>query len=132
MKLSYETQIPRTPLHERIMAKLRVQASWLDKNTGESVSVEGTTENVGGSTALVNFETLPPVGGELCLRVLDDETTLFESPVEVIRVERDPTKPLAALAILRNLTKWNDVVLLAARSWVAEQWKLNYEEEYAN
>jgi hypothetical protein len=111
MKLSYETQIPRTPLHERIMAKLRVQASWLDKNTGESVSVEGTTENVG---------------------VLDDETTLFESPVEVIRVERDPTKPLAALAILRNLTKWNDVVLLAARSWVAEQWKLNYEEEYAN
>jgi hypothetical protein len=132
MKLSYETQIPRTPLHERIMAKLRVQASWLDKNTGESVSVEGTTENVGGSTALVNFETLPPVGSELCLRVLDEDTTLFESPVEVIRVERDPNKPLAALAILRNLTKWNDVVLLAARSWVAEQWKLNYEEEYAN
>ncbi len=132
MRLSYDTETPRTPVHERIMAKLRVQASWFDKTTGESVQVEGTTENVGENSALVNFEMLPPVGSEVSLRILDEETTLIEAQAEVIRVERDPRKPLAALSVLKNLTKWNEVVMFAARNWVAEQWKLNYEEEYAN
>jgi hypothetical protein len=132
MRLQYETTTPKTPVHERIIAKLRVQASWLDEVTGESVQVEGTTENVGESSALVNFETLPTVGTEICLRIINEDTTLIEAPAEVLRVERDPRKPLAALSVLKNLTKWNDVVMMAARTWVADQWKLNYEEEYAN
>jgi hypothetical protein len=132
MRLQHETATPKTPFQERITAKLRVQASWLDKVTGESVIVEGTTENVGESTALVNFDTLPTVGSEISLRIINEETTLIEASAEVIRVERDPRKPLAALSVLKNLTKWNEVVMMAARTWVADQWKLNYEEEYAN
>lgn len=131
-RLDYSRDARRTPLHQRIMANLRVQASWVDKGTGKSVLVEGFTENVGETTALVNLETLPPVGSEVSLKVIDDEQTLIEVPTEVIRVERDPSKPLAALSIAENLKTWKQTVVTAAQAWVVRQWKLNYEEEWVN
>jgi hypothetical protein len=130
--LSYSKNVERTPVHERIMANLRVQASWLDQTTGESVLIEGTTENVGESSALVRFETLPPVGSEVHLRVIDEERTLIDTSAAVIRVQRDPSKPLAALSILENINAWREDVLTVAQEWVVRQWKLNYEEEYVN
>jgi hypothetical protein len=126
-----ETQ-GKPPLHRRIMANLQVQASWIDKGTGKKVEVEGTTENIGESTALVNLVTLPPVGSEVNLRVIDEDRTLIIVPTEVIRVERDPSKPLAALSIGENLKKWQNTVMTAAQEWVVRQWRLNYEEEWAN
>lgn len=124
--------VNKTPLHHRIMANLRVQASWTDKATGKKIEVEGLTENVGETSALVNLMTLPPVGSEVNLRVMSDEKTLIEVPTEVIRVERDPSKPLAALSIAENLKKWKLTVMAAAQEWVALQWRLNYEEEWIN
>lgn len=122
----------KTPLHHRIMANLRVQATWIDKVTGKTVSVEGTTENIGEASALVNLATLPPVGSEVSLRVLDDEKTLIEVPTEVIRVQRDPGKPLAALTVVENLKKWKLTVMSAAQEWVVRQWRINYDEEWVN
>lgn len=122
----------KTPLHHRIMANLRVQASWIDKVTGKKVEVEGLTENIGEASALVNLMTLPPVGSSVKLRVIDDEKTLIEVPTEVIRVERDPSKPLAALSVGENLKKWKGTVMTAAQEWVIRQWRLNYEEEWVN
>ena len=130
-RFGYSDEEEKKPLHQRIMANLRVQASWIDKVTGKTVLVEGTTENVGESSALVNLETLPPVGSEVSLRVInDEEKTLIEVPTEVIRVERDPSKPLAALSIAENLKNWKQDVMTAAQAWVVRQWKLNYEEEW--
>ena len=126
----YSEPVRRQPLHQRIMANLRVQASWKDVVTGNIVSVEGLTENIGENSALVNLETLPPVGSEVSLRVIDEEKTLIEVPTEVIRVERDPSKPLAALSIGENLKNWKQNVMTAAQEWVTRQWKLNYEEEW--
>ena len=131
-RLEHSELINRTPLHHRIMANLRVEASWIDKVTGKMVLVEGTTENIGESSALVNLSTLPPVGSEVSLRVIDEETTLIEVPTEVIRVERDPSKPLAALTVVENLKKWKQTVMSAAQEWVVRQWRLNYEEEWVN
>jgi hypothetical protein len=125
-----EENVKRAPLHRRIMANLRVQVSWIDKGTGKTVLVEGLTENVGETSALVNLETLPPVGSEVSLRVIDEEKTLIEVPTEVIRVERDPSKPLAALSIAQNLKNWKQHVMTAAQEWVTRQWRLNYEEEW--
>jgi hypothetical protein len=121
----------KTSLHQRIMANLQVQVSWIDKLTGKSVTVEGLTENVGENSALVNLDTLPPVGSEVQLRILDEEKTIIEVPTEVIRVERDPSKPLAALSVVENLKNWKQNVLTTAQEWVVRQWKLNYEEEWA-
>jgi hypothetical protein len=131
-RLEHSELIGRIPLHQRVMANLRVQASWIDKVTGNRISVEGTTENVGEAGALVNLTTLPPVGSEVSLRVIDEERTLIEVPTEVIRVERDPGKPLAALTVVENLKKWKQTVVTAAQEWVTRQWKLNYEEEWVN
>ena len=131
-RLNYSENPKRTPLHQRIMANFRVQASWIDKVTGKLILVEGLTENIGETSALVNLETLPPVGSEVSLRIIDDEMTLIEVPTEVIRVERDPSKPLAALTIVENLKNWKQNVMTAAQEWVTRQWKLNYEEEWVN
>ena len=131
-RLNYSETPRRAPLHQRIMANFRVQASWIDKVTGKLILVEGLTENIGESSALVNLETLPPVGSEVSLRIIDEEMTLIEVPTEVIRVERDPSKPLAALTIVENLKNWKLNVMTAAQDWVTRQWKLNYEEEWIN
>ncbi len=119
-------------MHHRIMASLTVQASWIDRESGDTISVNGMTENLGENTALVNLEILPPVGSEVKLRIFDEEKTIIEVPTQVIRVERDPSKPLAALSVLENLKKWKHSALTAAQNWVTRNWQLNYEEEWVN
>jgi hypothetical protein len=131
-QLGYSTSSYRTPLHQRIMASMPVQASWTDAESGDTVCVDGLTENLGETSALVNLETLPPVGSEVKLTIFDEEKTIIEVSTQVIRVERDPSKPLAALSILDNMKKWKQTALTAAQEWVTRHWQLNYEEEWVN
>lgn len=131
-RLGYTEVENKAPVHHRIMANLTVQASWVDSASGDIVSINGFTENLGENTALVNLEVLPPVGSEVTLRIFDEEKTIIEVPTQVIRVERDPSKPLAALSVLENLKKWKQNALTAAQNWVTQNWQLNYEEEWVN
>ena len=119
-------------MHHRILAHMPVQASWVDEESGKKIKVQGVTENLGENSALVNLETLPPVGCEVKLRILDEDKTIIEVSTEVIRVERDPSKPLAALTVLQNLKKWKTTAMEAAQEWVTRHWQLNYEEEWVN
>ncbi len=131
--LSYNNAVVgKSPLHQRILANLPVQASWVDEASGETISVMGLTENIGESSALVNLERLPTVGSRVQLRLLDEDKTIIEIPTQVIRVERDPGKPLAALSVSENLKKWKEKALTAAQEWVTRNWQLNYEEEWVN
>lgn len=109
-----------------------VKASWVDAESGETVSVEGLTENVGESSALVNLETLPPVGSEVRLKIMEENKTIVDVMTQVIRVERDPSKPMAALSVLENMKKWKNTAMAAAQKWVTRHWQLNYEEEWVN
>jgi hypothetical protein len=109
-----------------------VQASWIDATSGELISVEGMTENVGENSTLVNLETLPPVGAEVKLKIMGEKRPIIEVSTTVIRVERDPSKPMAALSVLENLKKWKNVAMTAAQEWVTRHWQLNYEEEWVN
>lgn len=130
--LEHSASTYKSPFNQRIMANLAVQASWVDTVSGETVLVNGVTENVGETSTLVNLEILPPVGSEVQLRIFEDEKTIIEVPTQVIRVERDPSQPLAALSVLENLKKWKQTVLTAAQNWVTRHWQLNYEEEWVN
>ena len=130
--VEYATTSFKTPLNHRIIASMPVQASWIDQETGEKVKVEGLTENVGETSTLVNLDILPPVGCEVRLRIMNDNKPIIEVQTRVIRVERDPGKPMAALSILENLKKWKRTALTAAQEWVTRHWKLNYEEEWVN
>lgn len=119
-------------MHHRILANMPVKASWVDQESGERISVEGITENVGESSTLVNLEILPPVGSEVKLKILEEDRPIIEVSTQVIRVERDPSKPLAALSVSENLKKWKSTVMDAAQKWVTRHWQLNYEEEWVN
>jgi hypothetical protein len=109
-----------------------VRASWIDSESGKRIKVEGLTENVGENSTLVNLEVLPPVGCEVKLQILAEDKPIIEVSTQVIRVERDPSKPLAALSVLQNLKKWKQTALTAAQEWVTRHWQLNYEEEWVN
>ena len=131
-QLEYSALSYRSPLHQRIMASMPVQASWVDSESGETVLVDGLTENLGETSTLVNLDVLPPVGSEVNLRIFDEDKTIIEVSTQVIRVERDPSKPLAALSIMENLKNWKQTALTAAQEWVTRHWQLNYEEEWVN
>ena len=94
--LDHSTSTNRSPFNQRIMANLSVQASWVDAVSGETILVKGVTENVGETSTLVNLEVLPPVGSEVQLRIFEEDEQIIEVPTHVIRVERDPSQPLAA------------------------------------
>jgi len=130
--VEYSTSSYKTPLHHRIIASMPVKASWIDQESGEMINVEGLTENVGEASTLVNLETLPPVGSEVRLRIMDEDKQIIDVQTRVIRVERDPGKPMAALSILDNLKKWKNTAMSAAQKWVTRHWQLNYEEEWVN
>ena len=131
-RLEHSVEENKSHLQQRITASLQVQASWVDGKSGNMIFVNGTTENLGENSALVNLDTLPPVGSEVILRIIDEEKTIIEVPTHVIRVERDPSKPLAALSVLDNLKKWKQIALTAAQDWVTRHWQLNYDEEWVN
>ena len=131
-QVEYSTASYKTPLHHRITASMPVKASWLDKASGETINVEGLTENLGENSALVNLEVLPPVGSQVRLKIMNDKKTIIDVQTQVIRVERDPSKPMAALSVLENLKKWKTTAMRAAQEWVTRHWQLNYEEEWVN
>ena len=130
--LEYATSSYKSPLHHRIIASMPVEASWVDSESGETVNVGGLTENLGETSTLVNLDTLPPVGSQVRLRILEEDKPIITVQTRVIRVERDPSKPMAALSILENLKKWKNVAMTAAEAWVTRHWQLNYEEEWVN
>lgn len=128
-QIAYTEFVGRTPLHQRVLARLQAQVSWEDENSNEKFSILGTTENVGETTALVNLDILPHVGSSVKIRLMDENTTIIETFAEVIRVERDPGKPQAALNIVENIKKWKDKAITAAQDWVTRDTKLNYEDD---
>jgi len=131
-ELNYATSSYKSPLHHRILASMPVEASWIDAESGATVNVGGLTENIGETSTLVNLDTLPPVGSEVKLKILEEDKTIITVQTRVIRVERDPSKPMAALSVLENLKKWKNVAMTAAEAWVTRHWQLNYEEEWVN
>ena len=131
-QVDYSASSYKTPMHHRILANMPVKASWVDGESGKRINVKGTTENVGETSTLVNLDVLPPVGSEIKLKILDEDKPIIEVSAQVIRVERDPSKPLAALSISENIRKWKNVAIEAAEKWVIRHWQLNYEEEWVN
>src|SRR5918911_5665844 len=84
----------------RYLASLLVRAEW-DTEEGKHVVAEGTTENVGPEGALVHLQReLPDVGSRVRLAVLSDDGQKLQVVTEVLRLERNPTHPMAALQLL--------------------------------
>lgn len=94
----------------RYIAAFPIRAEW-DTNDGAHIVAEGETENIGPEGTLVHFQRdLPPVGGRVNLRVLGDDGEKLSVIAEVIRIERNPVRPQAALQLLGETDEWRGIV----------------------
>ncbi|HKS28913.1 MAG TPA: PilZ domain-containing protein [Pyrinomonadaceae bacterium] len=99
----------------RYLAALEVRAEW-DGDDGTHYVAEGTTENVGPEGALIHLQReLPNVGSRVQLRVLSEEGEKLSVVTEVLRLERNPAHPLAALQLINGSDEWRGLVWEPAR-----------------
>jgi len=94
----------------RYLASLEVKAEW-DDSGGTHVVAEGTTENVGPEGTLVHLpRQLPDVGSRVRLEVLNESGERLQVIAEVLRIERHPGHPLAALQLLGETDEWKGLI----------------------
>lgn len=94
----------------RYLATLEVTAEW-DDSGGSHVVSEGTTENVGPEGTLVHLpRALPDVGSRVRLAVLGEKGEKLQVVAEVLRIERNPGHPLAALQLLGETNEWKGMI----------------------
>jgi len=94
----------------RYVHAFAVRAEW-DTTDGVHVVAEGETENVGPEGTLIHLQRdLPPVGGRVNLRVLDDGGEKLSVIAEVLRIERNPSRPQAALQVVGETDEWRGLI----------------------
>ena len=94
----------------RYLVNLPVRAEWDDDESGRHVVAEGETENVGPEGALVHLHELPNVGSRIQLYVTGEKGLQLQAVAEVLRLERNPAQPLAALQLLDATDEWRGLV----------------------
>lgn len=94
----------------RYLASLEIKAEW-DEPTGAHIVAEGTTENVGPEGTLVHLpRQLPEVGSTVRLEVQGEGGERLQVVAEVLRIERNPGHPLAALQLVGETEEWKGLV----------------------
>ena len=107
--------MPQSPITDnrsgpRYIHAFPVRAEW-DTNDGVHMVSEGETENIGPEGTLIHLQRdLPPVGSRVNLLVLGDEGVKLRVIAEVIRLERNPGHPQAALQLLGETDEWRGLV----------------------
>ena len=117
-------------LGQRYIHAFPVRAEW-DTNDGSHIIAEGETENVGPEGTLIHLQNdLPPVGGRVNLRVLDDAGEKISVIAEVLRIERNPVRPQAALQVLGETDEWRGLVWEEAGVRMSQADESYDEDEY--
>jgi hypothetical protein len=94
----------------RYLVAFEVRAEW-DEPGGEHILSEGTTENVGPEGTLVHLpRKLPEVGSRVSLEVQSEDGNKLQVIAEVLRIERNPGHPLAALQLLGETDEWKGLI----------------------
>lgn len=101
---------PETRSGPRYLVSFEVRAEW-DEPEGSHVVSEGTTENVGPEGTLVHLpRKLPEVGSRVRLEVHGEDGQKLQVVAEVLRLERNPGHPLAALQLLGATEEWKGLI----------------------
>ena len=115
---------------QRYIHAFPIRAEW-DTNEGAHIVAEGETENVGPEGTLVHLQNnLPPVGGRVNLRVLDETGEKISVIAEVLRIERNPVRPQAALQLLGETDEWRGLVWEEAGVRMSQADETYDEDEY--
>jgi PilZ domain len=103
----------------RYLASLEIRAEW-DEPSGTHVISEGMTENVGPEGTLVHLpRKLPDVGSRVHLEVQGETGQKLQVVAEVLRIERNPGHPQAALQLLGETDEWRGLIWEPAAPRVA-------------
>ena len=103
----------------RYLVSFEVRAEWDDEG-GTHIMSEGTTENVGPEGTLVHLpRKLPEVGSRVHLEVQGEDGKKLQVIAEVLRIERNPGHPLAALQLLGETDEWRGLIWEPAAPRVA-------------
>src|SRR6266536_2321227 len=107
MARHFETETRSSP---RYLVSFGVRAEW-DEPGGTHIVAEGTTENVGPEGTLVHLpKKLPDVGSRVRLEVQSEDGKKLQVIAEVLRIERNPGHPLAALQLLGETDEWRGLI----------------------
>ena len=94
----------------RYLVSFEVRAEWDDPG-GAHILSEGTTENVGPEGTLVHLpRRLPDVGSRVRLEIHGEDGNKLQVVAEVLRIERNPGHPLAALQLLGETDEWRGLI----------------------
>ena len=94
----------------RYIAAFPIRAEW-DTADGVHIVSDGETENIGPDGTLVHLQReLPPVGSRVSLLVLGEDGEKLRVVAEVLRIERNPAHPQAALQLLGETDEWRGIV----------------------
>ena len=103
----------------RYLVSFEVRADW-DEPGGAHIMSEGTTENVGPEGTLVHLpRKLPEVGSRVRLEIQGEDGKKLQVIAEVLRIERNPGHPLAALQLLGETDEWRGLIWEPAAPRVA-------------
>lgn len=103
----------------RYLTAFEVRAEW-DEPGGAHILSEGITENVGPEGTLVYLpKKLPEVGSRVRLEVHGEDGNTLQVVAEVLRIERNPGHPLAALQLLGETDEWKGLIWEPAAPRVA-------------
>lgn len=121
-----ETEVRSGP---RYLAAFEVRAEW-DEPGGAHILSEGITENVGPEGTLVHLpKKLPEVGSRVRLEVHGEDGHTLQVVAEVLRIERNPGHPLAALQLLGETDEWKGLIWEPAAPRVAPPPPAKTEED---
>jgi hypothetical protein len=94
----------------RYLATIEVRAEW-DEPGGTHVVTEGVTENVGPDGTLLHLpKKLPQVGSRVVLQVESETGEKLQVIGEVLRIERNPSHPQAAVSLLGETDEWRGLI----------------------
>ena len=112
----------------RYIAAFPIRAEW-DTADGVHIVSDGETENIGPDGTLVHLQReLPPVGSRVSLLVLGEDGEKLRVIAEVLRIERNPAHPQAALQLLGETDEWRGIVWKEAEIKMHES-ENDYDED---
>ena len=106
---------------ERFIISFPIRVKWKNE-AGQQITEEGLTENVGPRGALVFLpHHLPQVGTKVKLTVTENADDEVSVQAEVLRLQRDPSHPQAALQLTQQFKAWKEKVWGYAAEMIASE-----------
>lgn len=120
--------MPERRVGDRHLISFPVRVEWMNES-GEEITQDGLTENVGPCGTLVHLPRfLPNVGSKVSLTVTENPSNQVTVTAQVIRLERNAAHPQAALQLLGSTKEWEKNVWEYAGAIIAEQKPDDYDD----